>query len=64
MLKQERFMAKGQSMVERYGVTPWMPGETTDCTHANATLVFAHPALDEWYCWDCQRRVKVWSNSP
>lgn len=53
----------GQSMRERYGDAP-MKSDKTDCDHDDAQLMFAHPALDEWFCFDCHRKVRVWSPSP
>lgn len=53
---------EGQSMWERYGEDVLSYEVDTDgsCPHKDATLMFVHPLLDEWYCWDCQRKIKVW----
>lgn len=50
----------GQTIRERYS-DEQMEGDPTDCRHDNAQLMFVHPQLDEWYCFDCQKKVKVWS---
>ena len=54
----------GQTFRERYGDTAMETDVTDECSHDNAQLLFIHPALDEWYCFDCHRKIRVWSPSP
>jgi hypothetical protein len=55
---------RGQTMRERYGDEPMQTDAADPCPHTQARLMFVHPALDEWYCFDCSNRVRVWSPSP
>ena len=51
----------GQTWIERYGDEKMESDAPDECPHANAQLMFVHPSLDEWYCFDCQRKVRVWN---
>jgi len=54
----------GQTWRERYGDTPMKTDGADDCPHETAQLMYVGAALEEWYCYDCQKRVRVWSPSP
>jgi hypothetical protein len=50
-----------QTMRERYGDEPLETDCANGCAHDHARLLFVHPQLDEWFCFDCHRKVRVWS---